>query len=232
MRPLLLSGESPAAERKPGSIGQIYNIATDARILGWKQIVIVDPLSREQLTGNHRPGRSRETSVVYVRINGPIGDCIYPEVCWEMNFMARRMQIKSAQESLRKQKGGIQCPLKGAYRACASVWRLFRSSNTPLGPLKPIYDKTVRSTNAPNEADRAINEVVFLRPPLALEVARQLTAYVRQEVDLRKLTTAPATLHRNSKRLNIHLLVSMESTELDSLRATYTKRLRNSGKQA
>ncbi|KAL8704950.1 MAG: hypothetical protein Q9201_001896 [Fulgogasparrea decipioides] len=212
---------------RQGSIGQIYNIATNAYALGWKRLIIVDALSREQLTGDVRPGRSTDVSVVYVQLDNTKGDGKNSMPCEEVNVIAKRMNIDSARQTIREQKpvsNGIPRE-NGSLEGTLQEW--FEAGMLLYDPLKPIYDKTLSSSPITYEVDRAIDQVLSLRTPLPYEVAAMIKQYAREEVDLEKLTSAPAKFETDPTRLEVHLLKPLKAAEVQSLQEMYNRKLQD-----
>ncbi|KAL8729985.1 MAG: hypothetical protein Q9181_004821 [Wetmoreana brouardii] len=212
-----------------GSIGQIYNIATNAYTLAWKRLIIVDALSREQLTGHVRPGRSTDVSVVYVQLDGTKGDGIDSMPC-EVNIIAKRMYIDRARQAIREQKRVLnEIPRdNGSLDGTLQEW--FEAGMLLYDPLKPIYDKTLSSSLTTDEVGRAIEQVLSLRTCFPSEVAAMIKQYAREERDLEKLISAPSKFEIDPKRLEVHLLKPLKATEFQSLQAMYNRKLQDSHK--
>lgn len=212
-----------------GSIGQIYNTATDSSSLGWKQLIIVDGLSREQLTGNVRLGRSKEVSVVYVQIDGDSGHGLYSKPSEHIHVMAKRMHILDAQKALTEQKSLSSNLLRIDEEHIETPQDYYDAGLLLYDPSKSVYDTSRPSVNAPNPTEDAITEVCSLHPPLPPEVTLKIRVFAQEELDLKHMTAAPAKFPTDSKKLHIYSLTPMSVEETQRLENFYNKKLRDCG---
>ena len=74
-------------------------------------------------------------------------------------------------------------------------------------PMKQLYDKS-RPSLLPER--NAVDQVLDLKPALPPEIALQIKKYSDGDVELSKLTAAPAKFLDNRQRLEIHALTKMK----------------------
>lgn len=189
----------------------------------------MDNLSREQLTGDVRPGRPTDVSVVYVQIDGTRGYGLYGKPGEEIHVMAKRMHILDAQKALRKQKSvSFKIPRNNEERP-ETPQEYYDAGILLYDPSKSVYDKSLPSNNKPNPTADAVNQVLSLHPPLPPEVTLKICELAQEERELEAMTTAPAVLPMARRNLHVHSLVPMSNKETKHLEDLCNKKIRDSG---
>ena len=140
------------------------------------------------------------------------------------------MRINHARHALREQKPiSFKIPRNNQTRA-GTPQEYYDEGILLYDPFRAIYDKSLSSNKTPDEVGRAVDQVFSLEPPLPLEIAEKITAYAHEELDLDKMTAAPAKFSIDARRLDVHLLVPMDPKEINIVQETYNENLRVSGK--
>lgn len=182
-------------------------------------MIIVDALSEEQLSGNVRQGRSRGLSVVYVQVDGTKGEGIYAKTGWDMNVMAKRMDIGDARDAVRECKAIPFAVPHSHDMHFGGPGAYYGGGILLYDPARPVYDKTISSPSDPDDIASATRQALALDPPLPPEIVTKIIALAEEESDLKLMTSAPPVLTLNTKRLDIHLLVPLDPQEIFTLQA-------------
>lgn len=187
----------------------------------------MDSLSREQLTGNARPGRDTEVSVVYVQIDRDTGDGLYGKSSEETHVMAKRMHILDARKALVEQKP-LSSDLSSSIADQNESPEAYYDAGILLyDPSKSVYDKSYPSIDAPNPIANAIKQVFALQPPLPPEVILRISEFAQEECELKHMTAAPAKYPRAPRKLHVYSLIRMSIKETKHLEDLYNKQLRD-----
>lgn len=140
--------------------------------LSWERLLVVDALSREQLTGNLRPGRPPEVSVVLVQLgenekpsNRSIG---------EASILAKRMALDDAVKVVRE--GSMQsCDLPCTpYRGSDLNQQYYDGGFLLFDPLQQLYNRKISSVLSECTGSEAVDQVLDLEPTLPPEIALKI----------------------------------------------------------
>ncbi|KAL8637274.1 MAG: hypothetical protein Q9228_005434 [Teloschistes exilis] len=207
------------------STSQIYNIASNAFTLGWKQITIVDALTHEQLTGKVRPGRSTDISIIYVQIDSATEDGAEANSVKDTTVLAKRINIVTAPSKLRERILVSWGPTDKNKPEIRSPQAYYEKGMLLYDHFKPVYNKAFSPSSTTDDVSHARAQVLSLDPPLPVELTDKITAYTEEEFDMGTITMAPAKWSFSHKEVEIHLLVPMDPHEIAELQATYDEQL-------
>ncbi|KAL8689524.1 MAG: hypothetical protein Q9218_004823 [Villophora microphyllina] len=216
---------------RQGSIGQIYNIASNAFAMGRDRIILVDALTSDQLTGKVRPGRSKDVSIVYVQIDRATKHKARLSSVKDTTVWAKRLNIDTVPWML-KERTSVSWGT--TYDWCDRKYIRTPQQYYDAGMLlydanKPVYDKTFSPSNTSDDFAHAMAQILSLDPPLPAELTDKITAYAQGPADMGPMTAAAAAKHTlDRKKIEIHLLVPLESGELENLQKTYNEELTRS----
>ena len=185
-------------------------------------------MTREQLTGDVRPGRSRDVSVVYVQIDETKGHGLNGKSGEELHVTARRMHTLYAQKALTEQKSlSFNISRKNQERR-ETPQEYYDAGILLYDPSKSVHDKSLPSDSPPDPTADTINQVFLLQPPLPPEVTLKIREFAQEELELEDMTAAPTKLPMDSKQRHVHSLVPMSVKEIKHLEDLYNEKLRAS----
>ncbi len=187
--------------------------------MSWNQIIVVDALSREQLSGEVRPGRSPEVSVVLVQTSDLLENYHHSLLGKENRVLAKRMSVHEATRTIREpvpENYGLPLDHIGNSKRIFPQ-HYYESGVLLYDPEKQLYDKSILSSLSEDTQLRPIDQVLELKPTLPAEIAIKIRDDARSDIELEELTAAPAKFNVTKERLDIHALVPLEEGELKGL---------------
>ncbi|KAI9686453.1 MAG: hypothetical protein M1820_010626 [Bogoriella megaspora] len=192
------------------TVTDIYTFARRAYKLAWKAMVVVDPLSVRQISGNARIGETKEPTAIVVNLRNAV------EESSPTTYYIRRLESRDA--------------LEEAYNAEPRDFSILATANQANGrfetnalaeQLKKGY--YLRNPHASIFQDEdvaeitatAVEQVLSMKPSLPEEVKDRIQDFINVESPLEELSEAPATLEWGSQRLHVISLLRLTPQQLE-----------------